>query len=79
MHRENALPETRFGPRRPAAADPSPIAREQFLRDLPGKFRELHWTLWLAEAELDGPKPEVCLDYLRLLAREVEAAIEDFE
>jgi hypothetical protein len=41
------------------------------LRDLPDAFRELHWALWLAEAELEGSRPEVSLDYLELLGKEI--------
>jgi hypothetical protein len=56
-----------------------PVADQQrLMRDLPEKFRELHWTLWIAEAELEGSRPEVSLDYLELLAREIEEAIARF-
>jgi hypothetical protein len=77
MLRESALLEGRSSQRRGAAADQS-SEQEQFLRDLPEKFRELHWTLWLAEAELDGPKPEVSVEYLKLLAEEIDDAISHF-
>jgi hypothetical protein len=56
-----------------------PVADQQrLLRDLPEKFRELHWTLWVAEAELEGSRPEASLDYLELLAQEIEEAIARF-
>jgi hypothetical protein len=58
-----------------AGRGPSTGARRERLRDLPDKFRELHWTLWLAEAELAGSTPEVSLDYLELLDREIREVL----
>jgi len=58
-----------------AGSGASPGARRERLRDLPDKFRELHWTLWLAEAELAGSTPEVSLDYLELLDREIREVL----
>jgi hypothetical protein len=78
MLRESAQPERRFHRRVEATEPTSPVEREQFFRDLPDKLRELHWTLWLAEAELDGPTPELAVGYLRMLAEEIDEAVSHF-
>jgi hypothetical protein len=78
MLRESALPERRSARGIETNEPPSLVEREQFLRDLPDKLRELHLTLWLAEAELDGPTPEMAVGYLKMLAEEIEEAVSHF-
>jgi hypothetical protein len=78
MLRESTLSE-RSSTRRVEVTEPSSTAeRERFFRDLPDKLRELHWTLWLAEAELDGPTPDMAVGYLKMLAKEIDEAVSHF-